>query len=37
MPVWLEDNLPVFEYSTKIALKASLRKARAGRDSSPLS
>ena len=37
IPIWLGDNLPCFEYSRKIALTTSLRKARRGRDSSPLS
>ena len=37
IPIWLGDNLPSFEYSRKIALTKSLRKARRGRDSSPLS
>ena len=37
IPIWLGDNLPSFEYSRKIALTTSLRKARRGRDSSPLS
>ena len=37
IPIWLGDNLPSFEYSREIALTASLRKARRGRDSSSLS
>ena len=37
IPIWLGDNLPSFEYSRKVALTTSLRKARRGRDSSPLS
>ena len=37
IPRWLGDNLPVFEYSRKIALTTSFRKARRGRDSLPLS
>ena len=37
IPMWLRDNLLSFEYSRKIALTTSLRKARRGRDSSSLS
>ena len=32
VPIWLGDNFPSFEYSGKIALITSLRKARRGRD-----
>ena len=35
IPIWLRDNFPSFEYSRKIALRATLRKARRGKDSSP--
>ena len=37
IPIWLGDNLPSFDYSGEIAQTTSLRKARRGRDSSPLS
>ena len=37
IPIWLDDNLPFFEYFTKIVLTTSLRKARRGRDLSPSS
>ena len=35
IPTWLEDNLPSFVYFRKIALTASLRKTRRGKESSP--